>query len=182
MNSERYGGDARAAVAPEARRLDRRRIGLQPDFDALRNRPVACDRFEHGPYCFRLHQRRRAAAQKDACNGARTGPIAHRPEFAREGAGKALLIHRLVADMGIEVTIGALGRAERPVDVDTETRLPIVERNHTGALRRSPNFFAATKTFAWLEVFAYAETMGRVRVWNTSGTRRKRNSTNRSMA
>ena len=52
------------------------------------------------------------------------GPVRWRivASSRREGAGKALLVHRLVADMAVEVAIGALGRAERPMDVDAEAR------------------------------------------------------------
>ena len=43
---------------------------------------------------------------------------------AREGREKALLVHRLVANMAVEVAIGAFGGAERPVHIHTKARIP----------------------------------------------------------
>jgi hypothetical protein len=40
-------------------------------------------------------------------------------QFAAQAGAKARLIHP-VADMGIEVAIGAFGRAKRPMDVKRE--------------------------------------------------------------
>ena len=50
------------------------------------------------------------------------GPVRARivASSRREGRGEALLVDRLVADMAVEVAIGAFGRAERPVDIDAE--------------------------------------------------------------
>ena len=47
-------------------------------------------------------------------------------DLAGEGGHEAWLVDRLVADMAVEVAIGAFGRAERPVQIDAETRLAVI--------------------------------------------------------
>jgi hypothetical protein len=44
-------------------------------------------------------------------------------DLAPEGREKPLLIHRLVADMAVEVAIGAFGSAEGPMDIDAEAHI-----------------------------------------------------------
>jgi hypothetical protein len=46
-----------------------------------------------------------------------------RRHFLQEGGSEALLVHGLMADMAVEVAIGALGSTERPMHVDPETGL-----------------------------------------------------------
>ena len=99
LHAERHAVDARGAIAAEPLGLDRGRIGLQRDLDAVRHGPVLRHRIEYGLHRFGLHQRRRAAAQKYAGHLARAGAGAHVAKFRREGGGKALLVHRLVAHM-----------------------------------------------------------------------------------
>src|SRR5690606_2401606 len=69
---------------------------------------------------FRLHQARRAAAKEHAAGHAVRRHRAKPFDLFREGGGKALLIHRLVADMGVEIAIGAFGGAERPMHIHAE--------------------------------------------------------------
>tara|TARA_B100000378_G_scaffold71543_1_gene54841 strand:- start:289 stop:450 length:162 start_codon:yes stop_codon:yes gene_type:complete len=47
-------------------------------------------------------------------------------DFTQETGDEAFLVDRLVADMAVEVAIGAFGRAERPVQIDAETRLAVI--------------------------------------------------------
>jgi hypothetical protein len=44
-------------------------------------------------------------------------------DLAPKGREKPLLIHRLVADMAVEVAIGAFGSAERPMDIDAKAHI-----------------------------------------------------------
>ena len=68
----------------------------------------------------------RAAADENAGNRARPGKRAHMGDFTQETGDEAFLVDRLVADMAVEVAIGAFGRAERPVQIDAETRLAVI--------------------------------------------------------
>ena len=75
------------------------------------------------PDRLRLHQRRRAAAEKDRRH--RAGP-ACAPPWPRSRRLKAranrVLVDGGVADMAVEVAIRAFRQAERPVHVDAEGR------------------------------------------------------------
>ena len=53
------------------------------------------------------------------------GALPHRRKLGREGCREALLIDRLMADMAVEVAIGAFGRAEWPMDVDAKARFAL---------------------------------------------------------
>ncbi len=46
--------------------------------------------------------------------------------LGQEGGYETWLVHALVADMAVEVAIGAFGRAERPVHIDAEARIHAV--------------------------------------------------------
>ena len=123
LDPERDAVDACRAVAPEPLGLDRGGVRLQRHLGVGRDRPVGRDGIEDARHGRRLHQRWRAPADEDAGHRARSGPVAHRRDFALEGGGEAMLVGRLVPDMGVEVAIGALGRAEGPVQIDAETRI-----------------------------------------------------------
>src|SRR5205085_1220404 len=60
-------------------------------------------------------------------------------ELRFERTRKTLLVDRLVADMAVEVAIRALGRTERPVDVDAETRAAVEQHGHLESNRDGPN-------------------------------------------
>lgn len=47
-------------------------------------------------------------------------------DLTLEGAGKARLVYLVVADMAVEVAIGAFGRTERPVQVDAEAGFAVI--------------------------------------------------------
>ena len=122
LHAERDAVDAGGAIAAEALRLDAAGIGLQRDLGIRRDRPVSRDRIEDCADRRRLHQRRRAAAEEDAGDGAagrQRGEMARaRARRRRRSAARRAAAWRT---WRVEVAIGALGRAERPVDVDAES-------------------------------------------------------------
>ncbi len=120
LHAERDAIDAGGAIAAEALSLDAGGVGFERDLDIGIDRPGPADRIEDRADRLRLHQRRRAAAEEDARHRAPGRPPGGRRDLAREGCGIALLVDRLMADMGVEVAIGAFGRAERPMDIDAE--------------------------------------------------------------
>src|SRR4029078_1568129 len=61
---------AAAAIGAEARRLGRVRIRLQGDLDIVSEGPMMGRAIDDGSDRLRLHQRRRAAAEKDAADAA----------------------------------------------------------------------------------------------------------------
>ncbi|MGY3427911.1 hypothetical protein ACVWZW_008415 [Bradyrhizobium sp. F1.13.4] len=65
LHAERDAIDAGGAIAGEARSLDAGRVCLQRDFDVFRHGPVLADGVEHSADGCRLHERGRAAAEKD---------------------------------------------------------------------------------------------------------------------
>ena len=120
LHAERHAIDAGGAITAKARRLDAGGVGLQRDFDVGRNAPMLADGIENGADRVRLHQRWRAAAEKDrrhfAAWRARRGGF----DLACKGARKAFLIDRGVAHMAVEIAIRAFRQAERPVHIDAE--------------------------------------------------------------
>ena len=120
LHAERDAVDAGCAIAAKPRRLDAGRIGLQRDLDIGGDAPVLADRIEDRADGLRLHQRRRAAAEKDRRHRAARRARRRGLDLARKGAGKALLVDRRVADMAVEIAIRAFRQAERPVHVDAE--------------------------------------------------------------
>ena len=120
LHAERDAIDARLAVAPETFRFHTGRVGLQRDFGVAGNRPVRRDGVENARHRSGLHQRGRAATEEDRVDRAFAAQRAHMGEFALIGLHEDLLVNRLVADMAVEIAIGALGRAERPVDIHAE--------------------------------------------------------------
>ena len=120
LHAERDAVDAGCAIAAKPRCLDAGGIGLQRHFHLGRDAPVLSDRIEDGAYGLRLHQRRRAAAEKDRGDGS-VGRTRRRGfDLARKGARKALLVDRRMPDMAVEIAIRAFRQAERPVHVDAE--------------------------------------------------------------
>src|SRR5215831_1757015 len=70
----------------------------------------------------RLHQRGRAAAEKDGGDGAVRSACRGRCDLGREGAYETILIDRGAPHMAVEVAIRAFRQAKRPVNVDAELR------------------------------------------------------------
>ena len=123
LHADRDAVDPGGAVIAKARRLDARRIGFERDFDVGRHGPMFGDGLQHAGDAFRLHQRGRAAAEEDRAHGTAFGEAGAVGEFGRDGGNKTPLIHRLRADVAVEVAIRAFRQAERPVDVNPEARI-----------------------------------------------------------
>ena len=120
LHAERHAIDTRRAIAAKAGRLDAARVGLERDLGAGLDAPQRRDLIEDRRDRLRLHQRRRAAAEEDAGNDARPGALRRVPQLAQEGGTKARLVDAAEADVAVEVAVGALLGAERPVHIDAE--------------------------------------------------------------
>ncbi len=83
--------------------------------------PVPGYAIEDRLHRLRVHQRRSAPAHENAGDGSGPGKIAHCRHFLQEGGDETGLLHRRVADVAVEIAIGAFRRAERPVHIDPET-------------------------------------------------------------
>ena len=120
LDAERDAVDAGGAVAAEALRLDARRVGFERDLGVRRDRPVPGDRVEDAPTVAGSISDGVPPPRKmlDTVRPGRA--VRRRRDLAGEGLRIARLVGRLVADMAVEVAIGAFGRAERPVDIDAE--------------------------------------------------------------
>ena len=72
------------------------------------------------------------------------GPVRFRivASSVAKAARKARLVDRLMADMAVEVAIGAFGRAEWPMDVDAEAGLALSASHAEPSLARA-NFWKA---------------------------------------
>ena len=66
LHAERNPVDARVAITTEPIRLDAGRVGFERDLGAGCDRPMLADGVENCANGLGLHQRRRAAAKKDA--------------------------------------------------------------------------------------------------------------------
>ena len=120
LYAQRHTVDARRPVAAETFRLDAGGVGFQRDFHVRINRPVPGNRLQNALHRARQHQRWCAAAEEDRLHRPVRRPGSKMRQLPLEGRDKAVLIDRLVPDVGIEVAIGALGRAEGPVHIDAE--------------------------------------------------------------
>ena len=126
LNAQRHAIDASCAIATKALRLDAGRIGLQRDLGVAVDAPGPANGVENGGDRLRLHQRGRAAAEKDRRHLAPRRQHRAMGDLGPEGLHESRLVHRLVADVRIEVAIGAFREAEGPMDIDPEARLEIV--------------------------------------------------------
>ena len=121
LHAERHTIHTRRAITLEPRRFHTGRIGFQCNFDVGRDGPMLGDGIEDRADGLRLHQRWRAAAQKDRRDLAARSALRRGFDLALEGAGKAEFVNRRVADMAVEVAIRTLRQAERPVHVDAKS-------------------------------------------------------------
>ena len=144
LHAQRHAIDASRAIAAKALRLDAGGIGLQRDLRVAVDAPGPANGVENGRHRLRLHQRGRAATKEDRrylaprCQRRAMGDLG--PERRHESR----LVHRLVADMGVEVAIGAFREAEGPVDIDPEARLEIViSGRHGGPYGMEPSSLRA---------------------------------------
>ncbi len=120
LHAERHAVDARRPVAAEAGSLHARWVRLQRDFGAGSDGPMVPDGIEDGADRRRAHQRGCAAAEEHAGDGSAAphgGPVA---ELAPVCGEEARLIDAARPHVTVEVAIGALGGAERPMHVDAE--------------------------------------------------------------
>ena len=125
LHAQRDAVDAGGAVIGEARRIGAGRIGFQGDFGIVGHRPQRGDLLQDAPD-------RCARSSATACRRRRKwfrppGALAlmvraTQSSSAQDAIDPAVFIDR-GADMGIEIAIGTLGGAERPVDVNAEGHL-----------------------------------------------------------
>ena len=120
LHAERDAVDAGCAIAAKPCCFHAGRIGLQRHLDIVGDAPMLADRIQDGADGLRLHQRRRAAAEKDRRDGSIRRARRGRFDLARKRAGKSFLVDRRVPDMAVEIAIRAFRQAERPVHVDAE--------------------------------------------------------------
>jgi hypothetical protein len=123
LHAERHAVDAGGAIAPEPGRLDAGRIGLQCDLGALADLPRRRDCVEDGARRRGRHERGRAAAEENARHPPPPRERRHMGDLALERRQEARLVDGPVPDVAVEVAIGALRQAERPVHVDAEARI-----------------------------------------------------------
>ena len=123
LHAKRHPVDTGRPVAAEAFSLDAGWIGLQRDLDMRVHRPVPADGIQDGADGGGLHERWRAAAEEDGGDGALRREFGAMGDLRGEGRNETGLIHRRMADMAVEVAIGAFRGAERPVHIDTEARV-----------------------------------------------------------
>ena len=119
LDAERDAVDAGLAKGPEPGGLDRGRVGLKRDLDRLGRWPVMCGRAEDRGDGLGRHERRGAAAEEDRGERPARGLGRQPLELGEQGAPPAGGVDA-VADMAVEVAIGAFGPAERPVHVEGE--------------------------------------------------------------
>jgi hypothetical protein len=123
LHAERDPVDPRLAIAAKPPGLDAGRVGLEGHLGVGVDAPGPADGVQDGAHGFGPHERGRAAAEEDArhrASGNARGGVADLPPERRE---KALLVHRPVAHMAVEVAIGAFGGAEGPMHIDAKAHI-----------------------------------------------------------
>src|SRR5690606_26627132 len=133
-------------------------------FRRIGNLPVPADRLENGADRGGLHQRGGAAAEKDRFDQPPRRAARGGLDFLHIGGNEALLVEFAVMDVGIEVAIGAFGRAERPMDIDTKMRVGAQRTSFTNFAKArarcdNPSLPGAQECFSaaliWPNVFSY---------------------------
>ena len=99
LHSKRKPIDAGRRVAGEALRLDGCRIGFERDLDIGIDTPKRGDAIEDRCDRLRSHQRRRAAAEEDAGDGAPRREVREAIELAQIGSEETLLLDPAMTDM-----------------------------------------------------------------------------------
>ncbi len=136
LHAERHAIDARRAIAAEARRLDAAGIGFERDLGIRLDAPQRSDLIEDRGDRLRLPSAM-ACRRRRRCSKRSRGPVRARSvhQLAQEGGAKARLVNAAETDVAVEVAVGALLGAERPVHVDAEAHLVgacLVSRAHRG--------------------------------------------------
>ena len=119
LKPDRDAVDAGGAIIGEAAGIGAGRVGLQRDLDVGGEGKELRRRVDDAPDRRARHQRGRAAAEEDRGeHGPRVEPCGQRLHLADQRAGIVQRIDAAGADMGVEVAIGTLGGAERPVRIE----------------------------------------------------------------
>ena len=129
LHTERDAIDARGTVAREPFRFDAGWIGFKRNLNIRIDFPMAGNRIEDRCHRARLHQGWGAAAEEDAGDCASGRAFREMRKLGEIGGAVTLLVHPAVAYMRVEVAIGTLGEAERPMHIDAE-RLHCRVRSH----------------------------------------------------
>ena len=121
LDAERDPVHAGRPKVLQPRRFGRGRVGFEGDFRVLGERPPHRRPLDDLGHSLRRHQGRRAPAEEDADDPRSRQQRGKMVELAQQRAPPPGLIDAL-PDMAVEVAIGALGEAERPVHVEGERR------------------------------------------------------------
>jgi hypothetical protein len=132
LNADRNPIDPGVAKFPEPSGLDRGGVGFQRDFEIVGTGPARTRGINDVGHDARFHERRRSPAKKDTAQDAWTGFMRNTFYFKQIGIQPPLVVHP-GRDVGVEVAIGALRLAERPVDVESEV-------SRVSRLRRDQRF------------------------------------------
>ena len=141
LDAHRHARDARLGIAAKPSRLHRPGIGLERDFQIVRHRPAVSHPLQNAVHDRRIHQARRAAAKENRGQHPALQGLGVSVDFAQVGPQPAGLVD-FAADMAVEIAIGALGLAKRPVDIEAEAPLlPIFRQNSLSSAwrRRRPD-------------------------------------------
>ena len=119
LNAHRHPVDPRLAIGAKAARLDRRGVRLQRHFGVIAHRPGGADPVQDGRDQFRVHQAGGAAAEKHGLQDAALGICTNPVNFGKVGCLPARLVN-LCRDMAVEIAIGALRLAKRPMQIQAK--------------------------------------------------------------
>jgi hypothetical protein len=134
LHAERDAVDPRLGVAAKAPGLHRGRVRLQRHLQIVGEGPGAADAREDRRHEVRVHQARRAAAEKDGVEHAVAGEPAEAIDLGEIGRAPAVLVDP-ARNVAVKVAIGALRRAEGPVQVEPEAaRPPVLDQGRGGGL------------------------------------------------
>ena len=131
LDTEGNSIDACGRESGEVRRLHGCGVRFQRDLDILAEGPVPGDVLEQGGHGRWRHERRCAPAKEDAVERPARGRTGVVIEFGQQGAAPARLVD-LLADMTVEIAIGAFGTAERPVQINTKAAVARSVGHHAG--------------------------------------------------
>ena len=135
LNPHRYTIYTSVTIPLKPSGFDRPWIGLKRDLDVIGGRPVLACAFDDLGYGFGLHQTGCSAAEKDRVQQTIRRLCRYAVEFGQQRMSPPHLIDAC-GDMAVEIAIGALRLAERPVHVEAETpQAPVVSQNSP---RRKP--------------------------------------------
>ena len=120
LNAERNAIDAGGAIPAQPLCLDTCRVRFEGDFNGIMDWPKPRDDVEDRTDGRGLHQRRRAAPEKNTANGPPRSHCRLRRKFLFEGRQIARFVNPVMPDMRIEIAIRAFRGTEGPVHIDPE--------------------------------------------------------------